>query len=76
MTDYFNLEKDGDNNFRGQLVYEGQYLNGERNGFGKEYDEKNGKLIFEGQYLNGKNGMGILKNMILMEIYYFLTGII
>ena len=37
------------------LIYEGEYLNGERNGKGKEY--KYGKLIFEGEYLNGlRNG--------------------
>ena len=34
------------------LKYEGEYLNGERNGKGKEYDIK-GNLIFEGEYLNG-----------------------
>ena len=41
------------------MVFEGQYLNGERNGIGKEYNE-GGKLIFEGEYLNGKklNGTG------------------
>ena len=40
------------------LVYEGEYLNGERNGKGKEFYE-NGKLKFEGKYLNGKkNGKG------------------
>ena len=40
------------------LIYEGEYLNGKRNGKGKEYD-KNGKIIFEGEYLNGKrNGKG------------------
>ena len=45
-----------DNN--GQLRYEGEYLNGKRNGKGKEYDY-DGKLIFEGEYLNGKrNGKG------------------
>ena len=39
------------------LIYEGEYLNGKRNGKGKEYDEN--KLIFEGEYLNGKrNGKG------------------
>ena len=31
--------------------YEGEYLNGERNGKGKEYDY-DGKLKFEGEYLN------------------------
>ena len=32
--------------------YEGEYLNGERNGKGKEY-YKNGDLEFEGEYLYG-----------------------
>ena len=42
-----------------KLIFEGEYLNGERNRFGKEY--KYDKLIFEGEYLNGKrwNGKGI-----------------
>ena len=34
------------------LVFEGDYLNGERNGKGKEY--KFGDLIYEGEYLNDK----------------------
>ena len=29
-------------------TFEGEYLNGEKNGKGKEYDK--GKLIFEGEY--------------------------
>ena len=33
-------------------MFEGEYLNGKRNGKGKEYDY-NGKLEFEGEYLNG-----------------------
>ena len=37
----------------GQLIFEGEYLNGERNGKGKEYGT-NGLLYFEGEYLNGK----------------------
>ena len=38
----------------GELVYEGEYKNGERwNGKGKEYDYF-GKLIYEGEYLNGE----------------------
>ena len=45
-----------------KLIYEGAYLNGERNGKGKEYDKFNkykDKLIFEGEYKNGKrNGKG------------------
>ena len=40
-------------------MFEGEYLNGKRNGKGKEYND-NGELIFEGEYLNGKrwNGKG------------------
>jgi len=36
-----------------RLLFEGEYLNGKRNGKGKEYDSED-KLIFEGEYLNGK----------------------
>ena len=36
----------------GDLIFEGEYLNGERNGKGKEYNF--GKIVFEGEYLNGK----------------------
>ena len=40
-----------------ELIYDGEYKNGIRNGKGKEYIS--GKLIFEGEYLNGKkNGKG------------------
>ena len=40
------------------LMYEGEFLYGERNGKGKEYD-KYGRIEFEGEYLNGKrNGKG------------------
>ena len=45
--------------FDDRLIFEGQYLNGLKNGKGKEYDHENGKLIFEGEFLNGKrNGKG------------------
>ena len=41
-----------------RLIFEGEYLNGKRNGKGKEYDNDS-VLIFEGEYLNGKrNGKG------------------
>ena len=36
-----------------ELIFKGEYLNGRRNGKGKEY-HNNGRLIFEGEYLNGK----------------------
>ena len=35
------------------LIFEGEYLNGERHGKGKDYFS-NGQLKFEGEYLNGK----------------------
>ena len=39
------------------LIYEGEYLNGEKHGKGKRYKDDN--IIFEGEYLNGKrNGKG------------------
>ena len=39
--------------YNDKLIFEGEYLNGKRNGKGKEYNKK-GKLIFEGEYLNGE----------------------
>ena len=36
-----------------KLLFEGEYLNGRRNGKGKEYDQ-DGKLIYEGKYLNNE----------------------
>ena len=41
-----------------KLIFEGEYLNGKKNGKGKEYFF-DGTLNFEGEYLNGeKNGKG------------------
>ena len=42
-----------------KIIYEGEYLNGKRNGKGKEYNFFN-ELVFEGEYLKGKkwNGQG------------------
>ena len=56
VTKVYGKEYDG---FYDNLIFEGEYLNGKRNGKGKEYDN-NGKLRFEGEYLNGKkwNGKG------------------
>ena len=36
-----------------QLLYKGGYLNGKKNGYGKEYNTSN-KLIFIGEYFKGK----------------------
>ena len=38
------------NYYNEKLIFEGEYLNGKRNGKGKEYYD-NDKLIFEGEYL-------------------------
>ena len=44
--------------YNNELIYEGEYLKGKRNGHGKEYYYE-GKLKFEGEYLKGKrNGYG------------------
>ena len=37
----------------GILAFEGEYLNGQRNGYGKQYD-KEGRLEFEGKFSYGK----------------------
>ena len=37
-----------------RLIYEGEYLNGKRNGKGIEFDSKHGIIMYEGEYLNGK----------------------
>ena len=50
ITNNYGKEYDGYNN---DLLFEGEYLNGKRNGKGKEYDY-DGKLRFKGEYLNGK----------------------
>jgi len=47
-----DIEKKNDD-CRLKLKFEGEYLNGKRNGKGKEYDIED-NLIFEGEYLNGE----------------------
>jgi len=44
----------------GNIIFEGEYLNGIRNGKGKEYYNDYDDLIlkFEGEYLNGKEWKG------------------
>ena len=43
---------------KSRLIFEGEYVNDEKNGKVKEYDSK-GKLIFEGYYVHDKkNGRG------------------
>ena len=53
-------------NDKGQLKFEGEYLNGDKwNGKFKEYDD-DGQLEFEGDYINGKRKRK--KNMSYMWI--------
>ena len=51
----FMVDYDDENN-----IFEGEYLNGERNGIGRDYKIfENAYLIYEGEYLNGnRNGKG------------------
>ena len=36
----------------GSILFEGEYLNGQRNGKGKEFNKcQNGEIIFEGEFL-------------------------
>ena len=42
----------------GEIKFEGEYLNGKKNGYGREYDGC-GNLAFEGEYMNDeRNGKG------------------
>ena len=55
-----------------KIKFEGEYLNGKRNGKGKEYDDE-GKIKFEGEYLNGKEWNGIRydnNGLIEFEVIY------
>ena len=36
-----------------KLIFEGEYIKGERNGVGKEFDKK-GNMVFFGEFKNGK----------------------
>ena len=53
--------------FHNVLIYEGEYLNGERNGKGKECWL--GSVIFEGEYYKGKKDME-KENNIEVIIHY------
>ena len=40
-----------------KILFEGKYINGKRNGYGWEYNEK-GEMIFRGEYVDGKKWKG------------------
>ena len=44
---FSNLFRDIEGKDNNYVKFEGEYLNGKRNGKGKEYDE-NGELLYEG----------------------------
>ena len=55
-------------------IFEGEYLNGQRNGYGRDYTLfKNSLFIYEGEYLNGKrHGKG--KEYINIDILTAISG--
>ena len=50
----------GYNSYNHEILFEGDFSNGKRNGEGKEYNE-DGKIIFEGEYSDGKKWKGLEK---------------
>ena len=60
-------------NSLGQLLFEGEYIDGDRNGKGKEYYE-NSSIKFEGIYLKGKKWNGIGYNLKGKEVYRIRDG--
>ena len=62
------------NSYNQKLIYEGEYLNGERSGSGNEYHNNN-KIKYSGEYLHGKrNGKGkefFYNGKLLFEGEYF-----
>ena len=48
------MEKKEYERFDNKLIYEGEYLNGEKNGKIKLNDPKNRQLIFEGEFSKGE----------------------
>ena len=57
----------------GELLFEGEYNNGSRNGKCKEYNES-GKIIFEGTYDWGQKSNGSIReyedDQLIFEAYY------
>jgi len=51
------MEKGKEYDYSSKLIFEGVYLNDERNGKGEEFND-NGILIFEVEYLNGIQWIG------------------
>ena len=53
-----NGKMNENNSYDNSLIFQGEYLNGKRNGKGKEY-YSNSNILYDGNYLHGKrNGEG------------------
>ena len=59
--------------YDGVFIFEGEYLNGKRNGKGKEYVNED-KLVFEGEYLDGKKWNGKQYDIESNDIYEIKDG--
>ena len=76
---YIEFEADGKGKeyygYNDELKFEGEYLNGKRNGKGKEYNSEE-QLIFEGEFTNGKKWNGKIKeyddyyDRLIIEVEY------
>jgi len=53
---FYNNKEGKEYDFSGNILYEGEFLNGKRNGHGKEYYSD--QIIFEGEYLDGNKLKG------------------
>ena len=61
------------NDYYSLIIFEGEYLNGQKHGKGKEYYD-NGRIKFEGEYLNGKRWNGIGYNTRNNKVYELING--
>ncbi len=56
-----------------EIILEGEYKNGKRNGKGKEYN-RYGDIIFKGEYLNGKKWNGYGNKCDNSKFYQIING--
>ena len=56
-----------------EIILEGEYKNGKRNGKGKEYN-RYGDIIFKGEYLNGKKWNGYGNKCDNAKFYQIING--
>ena len=58
----------------GDFKFKGEYLNGKKNGKGKEYYYKKGKIRFDGEYLNDLKWNGKGYDWANNKIYELING--